>query len=49
MNLWHGDGPKDVRPDNGVGGLIASTWFVGSTRLFSEHQAAGFGVPPTTC
>ncbi len=46
VNLWHGDGPKDVRPDNGVGGLIASTWFVGSTRLFSEHQAAGFGVPP---
>ena len=46
VNLWHGDGPKDVRPDNGVGGLIASTWFVGSTRLFSEHQAAGFDVPP---
>ena len=20
VNLWHGDGPKDVRPDNGVGG-----------------------------
>jgi hypothetical protein len=46
VNLWHGDGPKDVRPDNGVGGLIASTWFVGSTRLFSEHQAAGFDVRP---
>jgi hypothetical protein len=45
VNLWHGDGPKDVRPDNGVGGLIAGTYFVGSTRLFSRHQAAGFGVP----
>ena len=32
VNLWHGDGPKDVRPENGVGGLISSTWFVGSTR-----------------
>ncbi len=45
VNLWHGDGPKDVRPDNGVGGLISSTYFVGSTRLFSDHQAEGFGVP----
>ncbi len=45
VNLWHGDGPKDVRPENGVGGLIASTWFVGSTRLFSGYQAAAFGVP----
>jgi hypothetical protein len=45
VNLWHGDGPKDVRPDNGVGGLISSTWFVGSTRLFSDYQAAAFGVP----
>jgi hypothetical protein len=43
VNLWHGDGPKDVRP--GVGGLISSTWFVGSTRLFSGHQAAAFGIP----
>jgi hypothetical protein len=45
VNLWHGDGPKDVRPENGVGGLISSTWFVGSTRVFSDHQAAAFGVP----
>ncbi len=45
VNLWHGDGPKDVRPDNGVGGLIASTYFVGSTQLFSGHQAAAFDVP----
>jgi hypothetical protein len=43
VNLWHGDGPKDVRP--GVGGMIRSTWFVGSTELFSGHQAAAFGVP----
>ena len=45
VNLWHGDGPKDVRPDNGVGALIASTFMVGSTRLFSTHQAAAFDVP----
>ncbi len=40
INLWHGDGPKDISP--GVGGMIHSTWFVGSTRLFSRHQAAAF-------
>ena len=34
-----------MRPDNGVGGLISSTWFVGSTELFTGFQAAGFGVP----
>jgi hypothetical protein len=45
VNLWHGDGPKDVRPENGVGGQISSTWFVGSTALFSGYQAAAFGVP----
>ena len=45
VNLWHGDGPKDVRPDNGVGAQISSTWFVGSTELFTGFQAAGFGVP----
>lgn len=45
VNLWHGDGPKDVRPDTGVGGLISSTYLVGSTRLFSGHQAAAFGIP----
>ena len=45
VNIWHGDGPKDVSPENGVGGQISSTWFVGSTRLFTGYQAAGFGVP----
>ena len=45
VNLWHGDGPKDVRADNGVGGHIASTYFVGSTQLFSGHQAEAFDVP----
>ena len=25
--------------------MIHSTWFVGSTRLFSRHQAEGFGIP----
>ncbi len=43
VNLGHGDGPKDMRP--GVGGMISSTWLVGSTRLFSSHQAEGFEVP----
>jgi hypothetical protein len=45
VNIWHGDGPKDVRPDNGVGGRISSTYMVGSTRLFSGHQAVAFDVP----
>ncbi len=45
VNLWHGDGPKDIRPENGVGGRIASTWLVGSTRVFSAHQAQALGVP----
>lgn len=45
VNLWHGDGPKDITPGRGVGGHIASTWFVGSTELFSPWQAAAFGVP----
>ena len=45
VNLWHGDGPKDITPGKGVGGHIASTWFVGSTTLFSPWQAAAFGVP----
>ena len=45
VNLWHGDGPKDIRPAKEVGGHIASTYFVGSTRLFSDFQAAAFGVP----
>lgn len=45
VNLWHGDGPKDIRPAKEVGGHIASTWFVGSTRLFSQWQGAAFDVP----
>lgn len=45
VNLWHGDGPKDITPGRGVGARIASTWFVGSTSLFSPWQAALFGVP----
>ena len=44
VNLWHGDGPKDITPGKGVGGHIASTWFVGSTTLFSPWQAAAFGI-----
>jgi CDP-glycerol glycerophosphotransferase (TagB/SpsB family) len=45
VNLWHGDGPKDIRPGKGVGALIASTYLVGSTPLFSHFQAEAFGVP----
>ena len=46
VNLWHGDGPKGITPGRGVGAHIASTWFVGSTTLFSPWQAAAFDVPP---
>lgn len=46
VNLWHGDGPKDVRPDKSVGALIASTYLVGSTRLFTGYQASAFDVRP---
>lgn len=45
VNLWHGDGPKGITPEKDGGALIASRYFVGSTRLFSRHQAATFGVP----
>ncbi|KQW49050.1 hypothetical protein ASC77_10110 [Nocardioides sp. Root1257] len=45
VNIWHGDGPKDIRPDRTVGARIASTYLVGSTPLFSEFQAAALGVP----
>ncbi|HYF71626.1 MAG TPA: CDP-glycerol glycerophosphotransferase family protein, partial [Nocardioides sp.] len=45
VNLWHGDGPKDIRPDKRVGALIASTYFVGSTPLWSHWQAEAFEVP----
>ena len=46
VNLWHGDGPKDIRPDVAHGGaLIPSTYLVGSTELFTGHQAEAFGIP----
>jgi CDP-glycerol glycerophosphotransferase (TagB/SpsB family) len=45
VNLFHGDGPKDVRPAKDVGALLASTYLVGSTPLFSHVQASAFGVP----
>jgi len=46
VNLWHGDGPKDIRPAKEVGALIASTYLVGSTRLFTDFQASAFGISP---
>jgi len=46
VNLWHGDGPKDIRPGRTVGALVASTYLVGSTTLFSQFQARAFDVPP---
>ena len=45
VNLWHGDGPKDVTPGKGVGAFVHSTYLVGSTPLFSHAQGATFGVP----
>ncbi|MBZ5737657.1 CDP-glycerol glycerophosphotransferase family protein [Nocardioides mangrovi] len=45
VNLFHGDGPKDVRPARGVGAPMASTYLVGSTTLFSGFQAEAFDVP----
>jgi hypothetical protein len=45
VNLWHGDGPKDIRPDKTVGARIASTYVVGSTSLFTDFKASAFGVP----
>lgn len=44
VNLWHGDGPKDITPGKGVGATISSTYLVGSTPLFSEFQARALGV-----
>jgi len=46
VNLWHGDGPKDVRPDGGTSGRIRSTYLVGSSALFSAYQAEALEVPP---
>ena len=45
VNLWHGDGPKDLRPGVGPGALIASTHVVAGTRTWGEHKVAAFGVP----
>ncbi len=45
VNLWHGDGPKDITPGKGVGANIRSTYLVGSTSLFSHFQGRAFGVP----
>ena len=45
VNIWHGDGPKDIRPARGVGARIASTYLVGSSRLFSAFQADALDVP----
>jgi CDP-Glycerol:Poly(glycerophosphate) glycerophosphotransferase len=46
VNLWHGDGPKDIRPGRRVGARIASTYVVGSTSLFTNFKASAFSVPP---
>ncbi len=45
VNLWHGDGPKDIRPDKAVGALIASTYVVGSTTLFTQFKSEAFAIP----
>lgn len=45
VNIWHGDGPKGITPSRDAGGFIESTWFVGSTSLFSRLQAATFDIP----
>ena len=46
VNLWHGDGPKDIRPGKAVGELINSTYVVGSTPLFTHPtKCAAFAVP----
>jgi CDP-glycerol glycerophosphotransferase (TagB/SpsB family) len=44
VNLWHGDGPKDIRPAPGVGEAVRSTHLVGSTELFTRMQAEALGV-----
>ncbi|MCW2762629.1 MAG: hypothetical protein JWR85_2830 [Marmoricola sp.] len=46
VNLWHGDGPKQTRPDNDAGSLIPSTYLVGSTQLFSRFKAEAFEIAP---
>ena len=44
VNLWHGDGPKDLRPASGPGAMIASSHVVAGTRLFGEAKAEAFEV-----
>jgi hypothetical protein len=46
VNLWHGDGPKDVRPSKAAGAFIASTYVVSSTDLFSANKAEACALPP---
>lgn len=46
VNVWHGDGPKGIQPDGGTSGRIRSTYLVGSTTLFTGHQARSLDVPP---
>jgi len=46
VNLWHGDGPKTTRPENGAGSLVPSTYLVAGTTLFGRHKAAAFEIPP---
>ena len=45
VNLWHGDGPKDIRPRSRHE-RISSTYVVGSTTLFTHlTKCAAFDVP----
>ncbi len=45
VNLWHGDGPKDIRP-RVRSERIASTYVAGSTALFTHlTKCAAFDVP----
>jgi hypothetical protein len=46
VNIWHGDGPKGIQPGGGTSGRIRSTFLVGSTTLFTGHQARSLDVPP---
>ena len=48
VNLWHGDGPKDITARQGWAATDPSTYLVGSTALFS-HQAEASTSPRTGC
>lgn len=45
VNLWHGNGPKDLNPREGGQPLPPCTYAVGSSELFTRHRAHGCGVP----